>query len=205
MTSCAMGGGSEQKTNSDFTNRVAGMFARGKSMRTPRTSSTSAEPQRELAARFPCFATRAPAAAATIAAAVEILNVPLPSPPVPQVSTIFSGGGPGGRKTGRSMLPHDAGKTGKFRGVDEPRDSGLAAMRTISGVSIRPDSSSSIRRFRLRYACNAARMPGFVYQCACCNHRRSLNFNVKFNQLVCAALLDPHVSSKLYCLTKRKF
>jgi len=35
------------------------------------------------------LATRAPAAAATIAAAVEILNVFAPSPPVPQVSTML--------------------------------------------------------------------------------------------------------------------
>ena len=53
----------------------------------PSSSSTSAEPAAELAARFPCFATAAPDAAATIAAAVEMLNVPAPSPPVPTMST----------------------------------------------------------------------------------------------------------------------
>ena len=36
---------------------------------------------------MPCFATPAPAAAATSAAAVEMLNVALPSPPVPTMST----------------------------------------------------------------------------------------------------------------------
>ena len=36
--------------------------------------------------RLPCFATRPPAAAATMALAVEILNVLAPSPPVPQRS-----------------------------------------------------------------------------------------------------------------------
>ena len=46
-----------------------------------------AEPQAELAARFPCFATAAPAAAATSAAAVEMLIVRAPSPPVPTTST----------------------------------------------------------------------------------------------------------------------
>ena len=56
---------------------------------TPKASNTSAEPQRELAERLPCFATRAPAAEATIAAAVEMLKVPLSSPPVPQVSTML--------------------------------------------------------------------------------------------------------------------
>ncbi len=53
----------------------------------PSASSTSADPETELTARFPCFATAAPAAAATIAAAVEMLNVRAPSPPVPTTST----------------------------------------------------------------------------------------------------------------------
>src|SRR5438132_9977923 len=52
----------------------------------PSASITSALPQRLLAERFPCFAIFMPAPAATKAAAVEILNVPDPSPPVPQVS-----------------------------------------------------------------------------------------------------------------------
>ena len=50
-------------------------------------SSTSALPHREDAARFPCLATGHPAPAATSAAAVEMLKVPAPSPPVPHVST----------------------------------------------------------------------------------------------------------------------
>ena len=62
----------------------------GRSMRTPRCSSTSAEPQRELIERLPCLATRTPAPATTNAAAVETLNVPEASPPVPQVSTSAS-------------------------------------------------------------------------------------------------------------------
>src|SRR2546422_4865535 len=53
---------------------------------TPSCSRTSAEPHRDEAARLPCLATRAPHAAATIAASVEMLNVARPSPPVPQVS-----------------------------------------------------------------------------------------------------------------------
>src|SRR5581483_1211000 len=61
--------------------------AAGKSIATPSASSTSAPPKRPDAARFPCFATDAPAPAATSAAAVEMLNVRPPSPPVPQVST----------------------------------------------------------------------------------------------------------------------
>ena len=53
----------------------------------PSASSTSAEPEADETARLPCFATPAPAAAATIAAAVEMLIVLAPSPPVPAVST----------------------------------------------------------------------------------------------------------------------
>ena len=56
-------------------------------MRTPRASSTSALPHVPLAERFPCLATGTPQAATTTEATVEMLNVPAPSPPVPQVST----------------------------------------------------------------------------------------------------------------------
>src|SRR3989344_6554504 len=56
-------------------------------MLTPRYFKTSALPHFELMDLLPCFATAAPAPAATNAAAVEILNVPELSPPVPQVST----------------------------------------------------------------------------------------------------------------------
>ena len=59
-------------------------------MFTPRASSKSADPDLELAARFPCLTTFAPAAAATIAAVVEMLIVLKPSPPVPTVSTARS-------------------------------------------------------------------------------------------------------------------
>ncbi len=58
-----------------------------RSIRAPRASSTSALPQRLVAERLPCLATEAPAAAARMPAAVETLNVPAPSPPVPQVSS----------------------------------------------------------------------------------------------------------------------
>ena len=56
-------------------------------MRTPRASSTSALPAFDETARLPCLATEIPHAAATIAEAVEMLNVCSPSPPVPQVSS----------------------------------------------------------------------------------------------------------------------
>src|SRR6185312_9399434 len=52
----------------------------------PSASSTSAEPDLEVAERLPCLATGQPAAAATRAAVVETLKVEGP-PPVPAVST----------------------------------------------------------------------------------------------------------------------
>ena len=57
-----------------------------RSITTPSSSSTSAEPHCDDAARLPCFATRTPAPATTSAAIVEMLNVCERSPPVPQVS-----------------------------------------------------------------------------------------------------------------------
>jgi len=48
---------------------------------------TSALPEVELTLRPPCLATRAPAAAATKVAAVEMLKEWDPSPPVPTMST----------------------------------------------------------------------------------------------------------------------
>ena len=59
---------------------VSAMFA-------PSASSTSALPEDEDTERPMCFATRAPAAAATNAAQVDTLKVCAASPPVPQVST----------------------------------------------------------------------------------------------------------------------
>ena len=59
-------------------------------MLTPSASITSAEPHLELMLRLPCLATRTPAPAITRAVAVEMLKVPLVSPPVPQVSTSAS-------------------------------------------------------------------------------------------------------------------
>jgi hypothetical protein len=56
-------------------------------MLTPRLSSTSALPLLLLTLRPPCLLTRAPAAAATNMAQVEMLKVCEPSPPVPTMST----------------------------------------------------------------------------------------------------------------------
>src|SRR5204863_9757863 len=59
----------------------------GSSSSKPSASSTSADPELDETARLPCFATPAPAAAATSAAAVEMFSVCALSPPVPAVST----------------------------------------------------------------------------------------------------------------------
>ena len=70
--------------------RQATMRAGGRPMFTPSASITSAEPHLELMLRLPCLATRTPAPAMASAVAVEMLKVPLVSPPVPQVSTSAS-------------------------------------------------------------------------------------------------------------------
>ena len=62
------------------------MPAGSRSMARPNSSSTSAVPVAELAARLPCLTIVAPHAAATIAAIVEKLTVFAPSPPVPTTS-----------------------------------------------------------------------------------------------------------------------
>ena len=56
------------------------------SMLTPRASRQSAVPHWEEAARFPCFATFMPPAAATRAEVVEMLKLWALSPPVPTIS-----------------------------------------------------------------------------------------------------------------------
>ena len=63
----------------------------GSPILTPSAASVSAAPEREDAARLPCLATVTPQAAVMIAASVETLSEPEPSPPVPTMS-IASGG-----------------------------------------------------------------------------------------------------------------
>ena len=67
--------------------RISACTSVGKSSGTPSASKTSALPQRLETERLPCLATGRPQAATTTAAAVEMLSVCEPSPPVPQVST----------------------------------------------------------------------------------------------------------------------
>jgi hypothetical protein len=68
------------------------MTSAGTPILTPSASSTSALPHLLDTLRLPCLATVTPAPATTKAAAVEMLNVCKPSPPVPQVSTTVPGG-----------------------------------------------------------------------------------------------------------------
>ncbi|MBA7544701.1 hypothetical protein ES705_37062 [subsurface metagenome] len=63
-------------------------FSGGISRLSPNFSITSALPHLLETERLPCLATKSPPAAATRATTVEILNVLLLSPPVPQVSTM---------------------------------------------------------------------------------------------------------------------
>ena len=53
----------------------------------PAAASTSALPLELETLRLPCLATGTPSAASSSALAVDTLNSPAPSPPVPQVST----------------------------------------------------------------------------------------------------------------------
>ena len=55
------------------------------SILTPKDSKQSAAPEREDAARFPCFATGTPPAAMTNAEVVEMLKELDASPPVPTI------------------------------------------------------------------------------------------------------------------------
>src|SRR5690625_1138516 len=66
-----------------------------RSSRAPSVSSTSALPEEDEALRPPCLATLTPAAATTNMLAVEILKVLDASPPVPHISSNWSGLGMG--------------------------------------------------------------------------------------------------------------
>ena len=58
---------------------------------TPSSVRTSDAPERDETRRLPCFATFSPAPAATMDDAVDTLNVPWLSPPVPTMSTAPAG------------------------------------------------------------------------------------------------------------------
>ena len=85
------------------------------SILTPSAARMSAEPDFDEKLRLPCLATGTPQPATTMAAAVEMLKLPEPSPPVPTVSMA-----PGGAVDGERLGAHGA------RGAGDLGD-GLAA------------------------------------------------------------------------------
>ena len=70
---------------------IAAIRSTGWSSRIPSTSSTSADPDDDDEARFPCLTTVVPVPATTSAAIVEMLTVCARSPPVPTRSTVRPG------------------------------------------------------------------------------------------------------------------
>ena len=120
----------------------------------PSASSTSAAPVAEDAARLPCFATPAPAAAATSAAAVEMLNVFAPSPPgAGGVDEIVAGAGSASTCSriasaqpaiSSAVSPFGRSATRKppiWAGVASPRMIVFIASRASSRERSRPSSS----------------------------------------------------------------
>ena len=121
------------------------MRSAGRSSRNPSASSTSAEPDADETARFPCLATAAPAAAATTPAAVEMLSVRAPSPPVPAVSTRSVRRGRTGTTCSRiaSAQPAISSAVSPFaRNATRkaPICAGVASPRMISPITSRDDS-----------------------------------------------------------------
>src|SRR5687768_12991919 len=104
----------------------------------PSASTTSAEPQRLVTARFPCLATGTPAPATTKAARVEMLKVPAPSAPVPHRSTAPSGAATG---TARALMTR--AKAASSSGVS-PRTRSMASSAATWVAGAAPSMSSSI-------------------------------------------------------------
>src|SRR6266550_2131506 len=126
-----------------------------RSIRTPSSSSTSALPHALLAARFPCLATRPPAAAVTIALTVEMLKLFERSPPVPTMS-IASTGTVTRTATSRSADAHPAisstvsprmyraaSSAPSCAGVASPAITEAIAERASSRVSVRPPAMTT--------------------------------------------------------------
>ena len=106
-------------------------------------------------ARLPCLATGTPAAATTRDAAVEMLNVPLPSPPVPTRSIVPAGAS---TRTTRSRIapakpasssvvsPRIRSATrsaASWAGVASPSMTEPIAARASSMVSVRPSTTAA--------------------------------------------------------------
>ena len=98
----------------------------------------SAEPERDVIARLPCFATGAPAPATTKADRVEMLNVWRPSAPVPHRSTASSGAS---TRTARVRMTR--AKAATSSGVS-PRTRIMASRAATWTGGAEPSISSSI-------------------------------------------------------------
>ena len=103
---------------------------------TPRVSTTSADPQRLETERFPCLATLSPAPATTNAVAVETLNVPDASPPVPAVSMSISRSVPASAVPTSRPRPHPHGL--------EPHDL-READQLLDGLPLHPEGGEERR------------------------------------------------------------
>ena len=143
------------------------------SRRKPSSSRTSALPEADETARLPCFATPAPAAAATRAAAVEMLNVLAPSPPVPAVSTRSTRVGRTSITWARmaSAAPAISSAVSPFRrsairkppiwaGVASPAM--IVPMTSRASLRVRLSPSSSRARARLDHRSPPQEVPGEV-------------------------------------------
>ena len=115
------------------------------SIRIPSASRTSADPARDVIARLPCFATGTPPAATTRAALVEMLNVPLPSPPVPTTSIAPSGAS---TRTTRSRIAASRSRPAPRR--SRRASEGPSAGPPAGPASPRRPSRHPLRRGRLR-------------------------------------------------------
>ena len=104
-------------------------------------------------ARLPCFATGMPDAATTRAAVVEMLNVPLPSPPVPTTSIAPSGASTRERRARASPRRTRRARRPSRRASAGPSSSaaswaGVASPSMTAPIAARPRRASACRRRR---------------------------------------------------------
>src|SRR5581483_3316864 len=133
----------------------------GRSQTTPSASRRSALPARLLIARLWCLAMCTPAAAATMAAMVEMLMVPFPSPPVPAVSST----GPSvttGRAASRMTRPRPVISSivspfMRRATAKAPIWAGVAEPPTMSAMA--SEASCSLRSTRSTTFASASRIP----------------------------------------------
>ena len=125
------------------------------SMRMPRASRTSADPDFDVIARLPCLATGTPHAATTSAAVVEMLKVPDPSPPVPTMSIVPSGAStrttrsriaeakPANSSTVSPRIRSPMSRAASWDGVASPSITSPIARRASPRVRVRPSTMAA--------------------------------------------------------------